>query len=207
MRKLQTALSFLGQFILQPRKTIRQIIDLNPSYLFSSLARLYGVMQLLSFAPSFAKFFPTLSHWWPLFLLVILLAAQLFGTVMIYFWSFPLWLVGKWMKGKGRWKEVKAALAWAFLPSNFIFTLFLLLLICIYRGSYFASSFWVQSAPFSLHWAAAIISMATMIWSLVLLVVTLAEVHRMTIWKSVICIVSGLLFYLFLIAIPIALSS
>ena len=176
---------------VRPRETIRQIVDVNPSYLVTPLAVIAGISQALDRAigRSYGDDLP-----WYVLLPILLIFGGLGGIVSLYIFGAILRWVGSKLGGIATSEEVRAAIAWSNVPQIIILGLDFLYLL-IYRSEAFTSetprldALLGQNLVFSLLFLAfglALIVMTIMlgIWSLVILSKTLGEVHGFSTWRG-----------------------
>lgn len=97
----------------RPRDTIRAIVVENPDYKLWLLATIYAFPVLLSLAQvlMLGNMFTLLP-----ILLGALIIAPLWGYIVFSYFSFFVYQVGKLFRSEGKFKEVRAALAWANAP-------------------------------------------------------------------------------------------
>ena len=108
---------------VQPRQTLRQIIDTDPKMHFWVLVTFYGLMRAVSwgvqvglgnmFSPAGVAGF-------------ILIIGPIAGIVGVYLTGALLGLVGRPMGGKGTPQQIRMVLAWAAMPMSVLALLALL---------------------------------------------------------------------------------
>lgn len=180
---------------LSPRETIRKIVDRDPTHDVVLLGALAGGLAALNSSLSAslgespvavpAWFMPYLPIW--TFLSPFIGAAA--GVAAIYVSAFIFQWVGRALGGVANWREVCAASAWAEVPQICIAVVALGLLLVTGVAQAFLPSLPPAdpeaAARAARHFtagdgAAAIIS----IWSLVIFIQNLAEVHRFSAWRA-----------------------
>ena len=180
-----------------PRSTIRNIVNVNPSYGVFYLAWIYALQAYFFFASYWSfglsfSFFPIL--------LAGLLLAPLMGWIWVYFTGWILHLTGRWLGGQASMSHLRAAAAWSKLPASISLAMWLILMI---TGRNFVFIHGV-SGPSTLfiHFILFILS----IWSFVLLILSVQEVQGFAILRSILNVIfAGLLswmlsFLIFLIS-------
>ncbi|MEI6242150.1 MAG: Yip1 family protein [Chlamydiota bacterium] len=167
----------------QPKATIRSIIEKNPNHQLPFLATIYGLYSLLGLAQTFS--WGNLVSLLPLIILIIALA-PIWGYLIFSILSGFVYITGKWIGGKGTYKEVRAAFAWSHVPvivSNFLWILFL----AIFQEALFQG--FPQEKANAL--AAFFILLASGcflilgIWTLVLYIQSLSEVQKFSALRSI----------------------
>ena len=174
-----------------PRRTIRQIVDLNPSYYVLPLALFSGVANTLDTAIGRSlgdRIDPTL------LILIILILGPLGGLLSLYIGGAILQITGSWLGGKANSEEVRAAIAWASVPSILIFCLDLLFILMVGLEA-FTSETPILEARLTgspvlaalylfIAFVLAIAGIILGIWSFVLLLKCLGEVHQFSAWRA-----------------------
>src|SRR5688572_25462339 len=90
---------------VEPRKTVRTIVNKDPKYGFKTLSWIYGFPVLLHFAQSFSLGL----NWSSLIILIVAAVLAVFaGMIGISISSGLIYWTGKWIGGKGSYKDVRA---------------------------------------------------------------------------------------------------
>ncbi|KPK32678.1 MAG: hypothetical protein AMS24_03465 [Chlamydiae bacterium SM23_39] len=170
--------------LTKPKSTIRKIVDFNPNYRLLILSWIYGFYITTSIAQNM-KF---LISKWDLFPIVVLLIilAPIFGYLSFSIFSWFVFKIGKWIDGKGSFKEIRASIAWATVP------LIVNVLISIFFISFFKKDFFIGPAKeylvkldmFLLIFIALLIQITTIIWFYVIYFNALAEVQKFSVLKA-----------------------
>lgn len=180
---------------VRPRRTIREIVDTNPRFGLLFLYFLYGLPTLLGVSQSFmlAQYFS----------LTQILVASVFlalpvGYLGMSIFSFFLKWTGTWIGGTARYQEVRAAVAWANLPSV-LYVVTILIQLVMFKEKLFSPGFASNPQAFTTPQLAMlfyifVVQTVISIWAFVLLIKTVAEVQGFSAWKG-----------LFNIVIPIVL--
>jgi len=116
-----------------------------------------------------------------------------------------LFWVGRWIGGTGNFISIRAAVSWANAP-NIVTGLSWLVLIALFQDRIFYDGFMQRSfvgrEQGVLSFVAAL-QFVIAVWSFVLLLKTLAEVQRFSVWKALLNVI--LPFALFVIALWVAM--
>ncbi|MFC4411825.1 YIP1 family protein [Chungangia koreensis] len=161
--------------MVKPRSTFRYVIEYTPVKYAGWLAVLFGFLSL--FAPSTTDG----GKMWG-----DLISALIFGSIMglIIWWvSYKLnFHIGKWLGGTGSKEEMKIATGWAFIPSIIGLILINLPLNMIYGD---ITGFYGNS-DYPLQMILLYIGDLIGIWSIIINILAIAEVHKLSIWRSII---------------------
>lgn len=167
---------------VKPRKTIRALVEFNVNYRFIIMCALYGFYNMLQFSQVFALGQTTAL--WMILLFAVILAIPA-GYIAFNFSSFLTFLLGKLIKGKGSFKQVRAATYWASVPM--IVTLVFWIFMMIAHGN----TIFVPGFETHLVGTAATISMVIgfaqvglSIWGLVIFLHALGEVQGFSAWMA-----------------------
>ena len=170
---------------VKPKKTIRQIVNANPTQYVILLALLAGVSQTLNQATvkNLGEFAPLSS-----IIGMSLLAGPVIGLINLYLGAFVLHWVSTQFGGKASVLELRAALAWAALP---IIAALLLKIpeIWLFGAQFFSDTLPGIETGFALTnplFGFAIAEAIFALWAFVLLVQCLTEVSRFAPWLALI---------------------
>ena len=197
---------------IQPRQTIRYLIDTDPKMHFWVLVVFYGIIRAVTmgmaaqlgdiFSPSQVAAF-------------ILIAGPLSGVIGVYFTASLLELVGRLFGGQAESQHVRTVLAWATVPMSVLVILGLLPLLAMFGSSVFGSSdSQMQQFLYGSGYASEFLGGGLLSWRtgmeilgsfyyLVVAVVGLAEVQNFSVWKAigtVFVVIGGLLLGLMCLA-------
>lgn len=135
------------RLLLQPRTTMRWILEDDPNYGVMIISLLAGVTAMLHSSllhglhplPGLHGFHPTLDSIlalgvgatpeWPLLIAAIGICGGLFGVLAIYVGAFLLWFLARLSGGRGKYQEVRSALAWSFVMYSWLLPLWIMLAI------------------------------------------------------------------------------
>ena len=179
----------------RPRETIRAIVKANPNFrlvwlsLVYSLPSMFYVAQKLSWGAS-------VNFW--LILGVCALLAIPIGFIGFCLNSFLLMLTGKLLKGKGSFKDIRAAFAWSSVPNVVNIALWVLLFIA------FGSHVFLHNFPSMLYagvhgailQGALILQLVVAIWMLVIFLHALGEVQGFSAWMALLNVVLALILWM-----------
>jgi uncharacterized membrane protein len=168
---------------VQPRETIREIVETNPRYRFYVLCALYGFPMAMSFAQSFS-----LASRFPVWSIVIasLVICTFFGFIGISISTWLLHVTGKWIKGTGTFQTIRAAVAWSNVP-NAVTAITWFILLAVFGGKIFYRDFsemtfvgYQAGVVFLIFLVQSIVS----IWGFIILLKTLGEVQGFSAWRA-----------------------
>ena len=173
---------------VSPRRTIRRIVDIDPGRRFVWLSLIYGFPMLLQIAQSLSL---ALYFSWPVILITALIFAIFIGMLGITITAGLLTWVGKWIGGEGVFTQVRAAVAWANVPT-IVTGIAWIVWICLFKGSLFYDGF-LQSGFVGMEkgiiMTLATLQFAASVWSFIILLITLSEVQRFSVWKALLNII------------------
>lgn len=178
---------WLGIWV-EPRKTIRAIIQSNPKFGFLLLSAVYGLPMAFNLAQSF-----NLAATVPLWAIVLgsLVICTFLGMIGISVSAWLLQFTGRWIGGKGDFQSVRAAVAWSNVP-NFVTVLMWIALIGIFGGLAFSPEFtethfigFQAGAVFLIFLIQSVIS----VWGFIILLHTLGEVQGFSAWKALLNVI------------------
>lgn len=186
-----TTSPFLSIWV-KPRGTIRRIVDSDPTKYVLILAMLTGVSQSLDNASrrNAGDSMPLIAV-----LAICIIGGSIGGIISLYIGGALFRWSGSWFGGQATSEEVRAAIAWSSLPNIIISFPVWILMLLIYGQEMFTSSTPRMDANPIL---ALIVSLPLLfatiiagIWSLVLMVKCVGEVHRFSAWKALAAIILG----------------
>lgn len=157
---------------LSPRKAMRFILDKDPTWMVILLTVIGGIVAGLSFASLVWSPFPPRDFFHKLLLIATLsIAGIILNLIHLYINGWLLALTGSWIRGRGKFIELKCAVGWSNYPA--LFSNLALILSTIARGS-----FWIMNLF-------ALIQIVLAIWALVISIGLIAEAHRFSIWRAI----------------------
>jgi hypothetical protein len=167
----------------RPRATIRQIVDTDPTYMVHPLVALGGVAQALDRASN-----RNLGDRLPLagILALAIFLGPVFAMIGLYLFGALMRWTGSWLGGVATTKEVRAAIAWGELPTVVSLLLWIPML-ALFKEEIFTSESPQLESNLSLMVVLVglgLVGLVLGIWQTVLLIKTVAEVHRFSAWKG-----------------------
>jgi len=169
----------------KPRMTIRAIIDSEPEKYVLILAILAGITRILAQAFGYYMGSSYMRDIVPL--LVIIVASLLFGAASGLISLLISGAVLKWsgnlLGGQASAQEVRTAVAWSSVPS-IVWLLLWVPLLAVFGNEMSAIYPEVNANP-SVLLCGSLLGTVSGLWSGVLLIVTLSEVHRFSNWRSI----------------------
>ncbi|MBA3532556.1 MAG: YIP1 family protein [Ardenticatenales bacterium] len=169
-----------------PRKTIRQLVERDPTYLVYRLAALAGVSEGLSQAAR--------RNWveggsLPFFLVMIFLAAPLASIISQEIGALLLSWAGRQFGGVGSTTEVRTVLAWARVPEIALIPL-LGVKFLIYAYHFLATapprSDFTHPLVIVIVFLIVFAELIAAFCSFVISIQGLAEVHELSVWKALV---------------------
>lgn len=162
---------------LHPKKTTRYVLN-NKGIGYAIFIICLGYIGSMCTGLIDAQLYPMIPLW-GIFLLLIFLS-PIIGLLSNAFNALLIWLFGKMFKGTGTYKEIFQSTALICIP--------FIVLIPFYF-------IWLFTNPNSLSYATfdgnlifpvlvIILTIATMIWSCVITIATIAEAHQFSNWKA-----------------------
>jgi hypothetical protein len=167
---------------LKPRGTIRGIVDRDPGRHVLWLSMVWGVAESLSFSAN-----GNLGDKYPLMPILggSLAAGIVAGPLLNVIFAALLTWVGGWLGGRGKPIQLRAAFAWSYITETPIVLLWMGVL------SIFGIRFFQEAGlddptevEAILLIAFPICTISLLIWSFVILIKTVAEVHEFSAWKA-----------------------
>ena len=192
-----------------PRRTIREIVDVDPKRNVLVLASVAGIGEALNDAAqqSSGDVFSFLS-----LLLILVVVGAIGGIFSLYISAALLSWTGNWIGGYGDSSEIRAAIAWSGITDIWMMALWIPRLVLfgdeMFRSEtprmdaslYLTTAFWIMTA----------IQIILGVWSMVVYCKCLGEVQGFSAWKALgntllpffvilgpILLIAGLAFFLF----------
>lgn len=185
----------------RPRATIQQIIDTDPTRMVILLAALSGISQTLDRA-SFRSVGDTLEL--PTILLIALIAGPIGGILSLYIGGALIRWTGSWIGGTGTSENLRAAIAWSSVPVIWILPLWIPVL-GIYGEEMFTTETPRLDASLKLLFllvGIALFEVAIGVWSFVILLKCIGQVHEFSAWRALGNVVLAFL----LIVVPLLIT-
>jgi len=200
-KKRPPAISAFWTMLCAPRETIRGIVRDKSGYQVSLLTVLLGVsLTLGQLALQRAGDGLPLVY----ILLIALLAGPFIGMLLVYIVSILLRWTGGWLGGKASRAQVRAAYVWGSLPGLWVLPLWIPKLMVFGKELFTSAIPITQANPVLLQTLLVFtaIEIIAGIWSVVLIVIAISEVHRLPVWKGGL----SLLMCLIIIVMPYAIQ-
>jgi hypothetical protein len=204
---------------MSPRETIRKIVNRDPTHQVIMLAALAGALVMLNSLLSAALgFTPTplpknLVAYLPTLTFASPFIGAAFGVLGLYLTSFMMDWAGRVLGGVGNAVAVRAAVAWSEVPQ--ICLSIVMLLILLGTGVWKALDLSMPDPNAAAEAAAAAANPFTLtrgieaiisIWSFILMLHCVAEVHRFSAWRALgAFVLPGLIFAAIVIVVKVAM--
>ena len=181
---------------IHPKETIRALIAKNKNTGFfylcflAGLVFLFGSMQLIMFG-FYIHFAWTL--------IISILLATIIGYATFSLSAFFVYIIGKCMKGKGKYKEIRLAIGWSNFPL-IVSLLIWILLLALYQQNIFIDfpgPLVLSENEVIFLFVLMVIQLVVYIWIIILLIQTVAEVQGFPAIKSILNLVIASLAFLF----------
>lgn len=168
---------------VEPRETVRSIVNANPKYGFVILSAAYGFPIALNMAQSLSLA-STIPIW--AILLGVLIVCTFFGMIGIAISTWLLKLTGAWIGGKGSYQTVRTAVTWSNVPSIVTSLMWILLMVffgsAVFHRDFADMSFVGYEA--GIVFVVFLIQTVVSIWGFIILLKGLAEVQGFSTWKA-----------------------
>ena len=167
----------------RPRETIRHIVDTRGGWSVLALAMSTGVVSALMQVNRTALEPNLLSI---VGIAVIALVGLVLGLASLYLAGWLYRWVGSWFGGQAKVQEVRAALAWAQVPTFAIFVLWLVIFLMSPAGGMISSDGHLTGQAGGLaSWILITTVVVGRVWQLILTAHALGAVHRFSAWKEI----------------------
>ena len=163
-----------------PKETLRAVVDYDPKHRFTTLSFIYGFLWMLSMCQTIS-----LGHFYGVIAITvasIILAIPVGYILMSISTLFFLW-TGKLFRGKANFFEVRAAVAWANVPSLVTIVTWIIMMVA-YGSRLFMADKGKIEPSFGLPDVIFIIQLVIAIWAIVILIFGIAEVQRFSAWRA-----------------------
>lgn len=172
----------------RPRATIARIVASNPNRSLWWLAAIYGFCSLMNLFQSIAlgSAMGTLG-----ILILAIVLSPFYGYISFCIWSWFVTWVGKWFRGQGTFKTIRAAYAWSCVPIVLNIPLWLLMVILFGHQLFlnFPDAHLLPSSQVLILFIILIAKVVLAIWSLVIYLNALAEVQNYTVLRAILNVV------------------
>jgi hypothetical protein len=172
----------------KPKETIARVVAENPNKGLWVLAWIYGFCSLMNLFQS-AVIGNSLGI--GAILVVAIVLAPLWGYASFCVWSAVVHWVGKWFKGQGTFKTVRAAYAWSCVPIAVNVPLWLLMVALFGHQLFlnFPDAHLMPQSSIMIMFVILIIKVILAVWSLVIYLNALAEVQGFSVLKAILNVV------------------
>ena len=192
---------------VQPRQTIRSIIETDPKMNFWVLVIFYGVIRAISWGILAGLG----DHYSPAEVAgFIAIIGPLVGIASVYFTGALLGLAGRLMGGNAEGQHIRTVLAWAALPMNVLIVMAIFPFLMMFGQRIFSlEDPLVQRAMYGGGTLAGIFTGGLSMWRmmlegvgslyyLIIVVIGISEVEKFNLWKSagiIFVVIGGLLLF------------
>lgn len=168
---------------VRPRATVRQILDTSPNRQIMLLAVLSGIISSFNNASgrSMGDNVP-----FPVVIVTCIVLGAIGGIIGLYISSAVLTWIGRQLGGQGQGPEVRAALAWASVPTIWGGTLLIPELILFGEELFTTATPRMASHPILalVLLAFGLIQIVIGIWGFIVFLHSLGEAHRFSAWRA-----------------------
>jgi len=190
--------------LFSPKKTFQYLLEHDPNRYLWVFCSIQGFVFLLELFQRFSLglYMPTAS----IFLLAVILCPFV-GYVLITFGAWIISGTGTWIKMRGKFANIRASYAYSQAPLlGYIFIE--LVLLAIFGKRFFIH--FPEGQEFSLHeiftlYTAYVFQIIFIIWSVIILLKTLAEARHTSIFKVILNLIIAFIIYVlivFLVTLP-----
>lgn len=191
---------------VKPRKTVRALVEYDVNFRFIVMCAIYGFLYMLQTSQ-----FLALGQSSSLLVIIILSAVLAIpaGYIVFNISSFFAFLLGKLIKGKGSFKQIRAATYWSTVPM--VVTLLFWIFCIVINGN----SLFVPGYEKSLVGSASIINLVIgiaqfvlAIWGLIIYLHALGEVQGFSAWMALLnAFLAGLSIFILLFLVSWGVSA
>jgi hypothetical protein len=173
---------------IKPRQTVRAIIEFNVRYRFFILSVLCGLPTVLQTSQnlSLGGVFSS-----PAILISCVVLSPLLGAIGLLLSTLFLTWTGRWIGGRASFLEMRCAVSWT-NATNLVTVLIWAFLISRFKEMIFFEGFvkMPMTAGDSMWLTVCFfLQLIVAVWSFILLLYAISEVHRFSIWKALLNIV------------------
>lgn len=196
--------SLLLSILFSPQKTIRYVLDHNPNKYLWELSSIGGFIFLFELFKelSLGLYIPSGSIF-----LVTVIFSPFIGYALINFGAWIISGTGTWIKMRGKFVNIRASYAYSQAPLLGYILIELFLLAVFGKRLYInfpgGQEFTLQEI-FTLY-TAYVVQIIFIIWSVIILLKTLAEARNTSIFKAILNLIIAFIIYgliVFLITLP-----
>lgn len=168
---------------LDPRGTIRRIVEHDPKQLVLLLASLSGMSQTLNSAAQ-RSIGDDLAL--PYILASVIIGGPISGLIGLYLGSWLLKLTGGWVGGRADALRIRTAIAWGSVPTVWGLVLWIALVL-VFRQELFASASPLRDSSVALtafYMLASAAQIVIGIWAVVVFLHCLGQVQGFSAWRA-----------------------
>jgi hypothetical protein len=184
----------------RPRATIRGIVNTDPRRYVVPLAMAGGIVHTLerAFGRNTGDTLPLAT-----ILLFVVLLGPLSGLIGLHLLGWILGVTGRWIGGRATWEEVRAAVGWSNVPVLAAGPILIVELGAFGRDLFTRDTPALASNPtFGLILlTCGLLHLILALWSFVVLLKCVAEVHRFSAWAALGSLILAVLFFIALFAV------
>ncbi|MEN8236667.1 MAG: Yip1 family protein [Pseudomonadota bacterium] len=168
---------------IKPRATIQQVIETDPTRWILLLVALDGIFQVLDRAVD--KNFGDHMHWTSI-LLIAAITGPILGLIGLYLSGWLIGWTGRWIGGQGTHENIRAAIAWAKIPTIWVLALWGPMMLVFGQGLFVSPQYRAaENMDLAYNiWGFAIIIFFAEITSFILLCQALGQVQGFSGWKA-----------------------
>ncbi len=168
---------------VKPRATIQQVIETDPTRWVLLLVALNGVFDV--FDRAMAKNMGNQLDWTSILLLAII-TGPLFGVIGLYLFGWLIGWTGRWIGGKGTHENIRAAIAWATIPTIWALALWTPMLGIFGQDMFVSPTNLSSNDPNLLYnfWIFGIVLFFAEITSFIILFQALGQVQGFSAWRA-----------------------
>lgn len=178
---------------VRPRQTMQALISYKVSYRLIALCSLIGFYYILQIL------YPmSLQGDNPLRLLLVVAVLSIpVGYILLHFSTGLIFWTGKLVKGIGTFKEVRAAVSWSYLPTVIMALIWIIFFINYSKNDVLFADYprYIKQID-NIHLGIFVIHVIVRVWSILILLHSLREVQKFSIWIAMLnSFLGGLAFY------------
>lgn len=173
---------------IEPRKTIRSIVDTDPKFGYLLLCAVYGLPLSFNLVQNLGL--TAVVPIWAIFIGSLVVCTFL-GIIGISISSWLLYIFGRMIGGKGNFQTVRAAVAWSNVP-NFVTILMWIVLLGVFGSQVFNRNFSeMQFVGYQagILFLVMLVESIVSVWGFIILLSTLREVQEFSVWKAILNVV------------------
>ena len=186
---------------LQPRATMQQILDTNPTRLVLLLALLTGFSHALNNA-AVDNVGDKVDSWHAV-VVACAIGGSISGTLGLFLGGYLLRKTGSWLGGTANQREVRAAIGWGGVPSIWLGLLWIPSIGLIGDDNFTSATPRVNDDPMlaSALLFLGLVRLLGSIWAFVIWLKCLGQVHKFSAWRAL----GSVLLMVLVIVVPVFL--